>query len=326
LEKLEGLLLDIIIATSQFCKPLTAAEGLELTNSLIMGSTFQKDVIDFQKQYCKGTMKKDTEVGKLGLSYWNNFMHRHEHIIVSKCSEKFASSHDQWSTYDNFAKMYDKLYKEMRNAGLTKDMETPVMMDLIGNTVDIANPLAYGLPVSQQLVHPDYLLFLDETGINTNQKNDGHVGGEKFLCVRGTTPKIGCSTSDHHCTVIPIVTASGKHVCYVVIFQGDGDSPPADWCLGCDIRVVPEKDGNHKIAFGGNHGTNKYFPGGPTCFFLEKEIKCMLFVSESSGITGNILVQILKQIDEQHIFVRGNGMTPMIILDGHDSRSLFVLH
>ncbi len=34
--------------------------------------------------------------------------------------------------------MYDKLYKEMHNARLTKDMETPVMMDLIGNMLTLA--------------------------------------------------------------------------------------------------------------------------------------------------------------------------------------------
>jgi len=110
-------------------------------------------------------------------------------------------------------------------------------------------------------------LFLDETGINTNQKDDGHVGGEKFLCLRGTTPKIGCATSDHRCTVIPIVSASGEPVCCVVIFQADAANPPTDWCLGRDIRVVAEKDENETITLEPNLGPNKYFPGGPTCFF-----------------------------------------------------------
>jgi len=45
LEKLEGLLVDIIISASQFLNPLTAGEGLELTNSLIKGSRFEQDVI-----------------------------------------------------------------------------------------------------------------------------------------------------------------------------------------------------------------------------------------------------------------------------------------
>ena len=128
-------------------------------------------------------MKKETEVGKLGMSYWNKFMHRHGHLIVSKQGERFASSHAQWSTYDNFADMYNKTYKEMCDAGLTKEMDPPVMMDLSGTIIEIGDELAYGLPCSQKLVHPDYLLFLDETGININKKNDGHVGGENFICL-----------------------------------------------------------------------------------------------------------------------------------------------
>jgi len=127
LKKLEDLLVDILISASQFRKPLTVREGLELTNSLIKGSRFQQDVIDFQQKYCTGTMKKETEVGKLGMSYWNKFMHRHGQLIVSKRGERFASSHAQWSTYDNFADMYNKTYKEMCDAGLTKEMDPPVI-------------------------------------------------------------------------------------------------------------------------------------------------------------------------------------------------------
>jgi hypothetical protein len=32
-----------------------------------------------------------------------------------------------------------------------------------------------------KMVHPVYLLFVDETGCNTNQKDDGHVGGKLFV-------------------------------------------------------------------------------------------------------------------------------------------------
>jgi hypothetical protein len=49
--------------------------------------------------------------------------------------------------------------------------------------------------------HPDYVLFVDEVGNNTNQKKYGHIGGGKYLCERGTTPKAICSTKDAHFTV-----------------------------------------------------------------------------------------------------------------------------
>jgi hypothetical protein len=33
------------------------------------------------------------------------------------------------------------------------------------------------------LVKPEYLVFVDEVGNNTNQEKDGNIGGEKFLCI-----------------------------------------------------------------------------------------------------------------------------------------------
>jgi len=76
------------------------------------------------------------------------------------------------------------------------------------------------------------------------------------------------STTDHHCTIIPIVAASGEAICCVVIFKGDSQSPFADWCLGIDIMVIPEKDQKGNIIFGEcNIGAGKYRPSRPTCFF-----------------------------------------------------------
>ena len=161
---------------------------------------------------------------------------------------------------------------------------------------------------------------MDEMGINTNQKEDGHVGGELFLCEIGTRPKIAVSTMDHCCTIIPIVATSGEAVCCVVIFQGDSKSPMSDWCLGIDITMPPVKDENGEIIFDEcNIGKGKYRPGGPTCKFHGKELTCMFFISQSGGVNAEILVKILSNLDEQEVFDCSQGQTPMIILDGHDS-------
>jgi len=144
-------------------------------------------------------MKGMTRKGEVGNSFWRNFMRRNCHKIVNKRGEKFASSRADWSTYTNFEKMHDQIYNVMKQAGLTNDFNTLVLMDHCGNIVldDDNNAAAFGHPVSQKLIHPDHLLFMDEMGLNTNQKKDGHIGGELFLCAQGTTPKIGISTTDH---------------------------------------------------------------------------------------------------------------------------------
>jgi len=40
---------------------------------------------------------------------------------------------------------------------------------------------AFGRKTEYELIHPDKVLFVDEVGCNTSQKNDGNIGGEKFL-------------------------------------------------------------------------------------------------------------------------------------------------
>ena len=38
-----------------------------------------------------------------------------------------------------------------------------------------------GLPSKFKLTRPEYVLFVDETGCNTNQLNDGRVRNKKFI-------------------------------------------------------------------------------------------------------------------------------------------------
>jgi len=194
--------------------------------------------------------------------------------------------------------MYNHIYIEMDDAILTALLDCPVLMDLSGNIIveaDGEKPKHFGLPVTWWLIHPDYLLFMGEMGINTNQKEDGHVGNENFLCEKGTTLKFSVSMTDHHCTIILIVAASGEAVCCVMIVQSDSESPICDWCLGIDITVIPENDDNGNLTFGEcNLVEEKYRPGGPTCSFHSKEIKTMFFVSPSSGVSAEILVKFCK--------------------------------
>jgi len=80
-------------------------------------------------------------------------------------------------------------------------------------------------------------------------------------------------------SIIPIIAANGDAVCCVVIFKGDSYSLFADWCLGIDIMIVPEKDENGNIIVGEcNIGTEKYRPSRPTCFFCGKESICVFFM------------------------------------------------
>jgi len=194
-------------------------------------------------------MKETTKKGKLGEAYWAAFMRHNQHRITNKRGEKFASSRADWSTHENFEDMYNHIYDEMVSAGIAVPLQSAVCMDIHGNIVDRDSNTVFGLPVEHILAHPDHLLFMDEMGLDTNQKKDGHVGGKKFVCEHGTRPKIGVSTTDHWFTIILIIAANGNTVCCVVIFTGESEFPPADWCIGQDIQVDLEAGPDGALQF-----------------------------------------------------------------------------
>jgi len=207
LKELEDTIVDFLIAMSHCCQPLTTSKSLVLVNSLIQGTKYQSIVAEFQSKYCAGMMKATTKKGEARAHFWQNFMQQNSHRIVNKRGEKFAPSCTDWSTYENFVAMYDHIYKEMHAAGLTKEYKSPVMVNESRLIVDDINE-SYGMAVTHELIHSDYLLFMDQTGSNTNQKDDKNVGGQKFVCESGMTPKLVMSTSSHHFILILIVVAT----------------------------------------------------------------------------------------------------------------------
>ena len=66
----------------------------------------------------------------------------------------------------------------------------------------------------------------------------------------------------------------------------------------------------------------KVFVGGPTCTFLGKEIPCLVKISPHGGIDADILVDILRHLDQLELFkhTRQQGRKPFLLVDGHQSR------
>ncbi len=69
-----------------------------------------------------------------------------------------------------------------------------------------------------------------------------------------------------------------------------------------------------------NFGEGKYYPGGPTCKYDGKVVDCLAYTSKSSGISGEILVEILTYFDSIDLFPHVPGRPiPMLIVDEHQS-------
>jgi hypothetical protein len=82
----------------------------------------------------------------------------------------------------------------------------------------------------------------------------------------------------------------------------------ANWAEGIDIMVDPVKDEKGEIILSEMiFGEGKYFPSGPTGLFRGKRIPYLPLSSPSGGITGELLVKILKWLDFNEVFERIAG-------------------
>ena len=62
------------------------------------------------------------------------------------------------------------------------------------------------------------ILFGDGVGIDISQKNDGDIGGQKFVTANGTRANVKSSYKDDRMTAIGLTAASGDSVITIIIF------------------------------------------------------------------------------------------------------------
>ncbi len=106
--------------------------------------------------------------------------------------------------------MYENVYKMMVEAGIAEVVEEAIQHEA-------------GLLTKYKLTHPKYLVFVNETGCNTNQLNDGKVGGELFIMPKnvGNAAAPAGATTDIHFTVLPFISATGEPVLCAIIFKSE---------------------------------------------------------------------------------------------------------
>jgi hypothetical protein len=69
------------------------------------------------------------------------------------------------------------------------------------------------------LIHPDWLISVDEVGSNTSQMKDGQVGGKLFLFGTDARPQQRAAIKDSHLTVVGFTSASGQLLMCAIIFS-----------------------------------------------------------------------------------------------------------
>jgi hypothetical protein len=171
--EVEPYLVELIIKLAEMRQPITSAQGLQLANSLINGTSIKGKIIEWKKRNCHAF-----KVGKgkleLGEGYWRSFMRRNGHLIRAKKAVKFDNKRAQWCNYLNMSEMYEEIYNNLTTNGLAVAHPEAVWRNENGDIVENESE-AFGMKSKYELIHPEWLIFVDELGSNTSQSKDGRV-------------------------------------------------------------------------------------------------------------------------------------------------------
>eukprot|EP00549_Striatella_unipunctata_P024001 CAMPEP_0118715736 /NCGR_PEP_ID=MMETSP0800-20121206/27067_1 /TAXON_ID=210618 ORGANISM="Striatella unipunctata, Strain CCMP2910" /NCGR_SAMPLE_ID=MMETSP0800 /ASSEMBLY_ACC=CAM_ASM_000638 /LENGTH=145 /DNA_ID=CAMNT_0006621991 /DNA_START=158 /DNA_END=595 /DNA_ORIENTATION=- len=127
--------------------------------------------------------------------------------------------------------MYNKIYDKFVNTKIAERLDSPIWCDHHRN--EVSESMAFGKQVDTVLTHPDHLIFVDETGKNTSQKDDGKICSQRHLLETNTKVEQESSTTNRHFTVLGFTAATGEPViCAVIIASA---KLAGDVVLGFDL-------------------------------------------------------------------------------------------
>ena len=141
-----------------------------------------------------------------------------------------------WVTYSNVKKMYDLVYDQMVKSGVARQLSPSecYYVNCEGERVDKQKE-SVGLKVNIEITHPEWIIFGDEVGTDINMKDDGNVGGQKFVGSNKNRIKRTASHKSGRFTVIGLTAATGTPIMCICIFAAE--ELTFDQRMGHDITV-----------------------------------------------------------------------------------------
>jgi hypothetical protein len=319
--QVESMIVDVLCRLSKMGESMTKSEVMDLADSLIIDTVHADRLIEF---CLKRNIHKNISSNKLvGDRWYSNFLNRHsDELRCGRCKIQ-DTNRQTWCTKENFMNMYSCVYESMVEAGVAVKLDEEVMMDREGNeTLDPSQQ--FGRKTQYKLTRPDRCIYVDETGCNTNMKDDGNVGGRLYVMAANQLEgaRTGC-TSDIHFTVLAFTNGYGVAImCAVVMKSEKGISEiPLSWRLGIDVS----KDvisGETLVEIFDNNLKSGVSTGGPTCTYNGINLPCFVCTSPNASITSELLVEMLAAIDNTGMFPRNDELgMPFLLIDGHHSRT-----
>ena len=327
LASIEPMLVEWCQRMGQLRQPLDKPSVMLLVSDLIRGTEHQERLEQWREKYSQNNESNTGDAKILVSNTWfSNFMTRNKESLKSVAATVKDDNRATWCTYANFEAMYDCIYDRLVDAGLATKGETAFPRDSDGylcTSADDDNLL--GLPTKYTLTEPEWLLFVDETGANTNMKKDGRIGQKTYVVgmEQGETGRQGAA-NDIHFTTLVFQSATGEPVLCGVILKSNRDYAsqlPLTTTLGFDVtKSIKEGEGTSDTLLL-NMEEGGPMQGGPTCSFRGRTLPCFVSCSKNASITSQILTDMLAFIDKHKVYNRTNtSKRPFLILDGHHSR------
>jgi hypothetical protein len=276
LSGIEPLLAEYCIKLAQMGSPLCREQVISLAISLIMDTPHLEKVVELKKRLKLLPRETVTPIDYstiLKSRWYNGFMRRYEENIRRGKGRVRDIKRHTWCKYEHFEEMYDCIYNCMVEAGICKLNADARYYNLNGVVVtDPAN--SFGRPTKYELTNPEMLVFVDETGCNTNQQTDGQIGGQNFVLPVDYKAGLLSATTDIHFTVLCFNLGTGQPIMCAVILKSDQEvcKIPLSWKYGIDITKdlrIEESETDAEL-FHNNSGCGKAMQGGPTCFFFKE--------------------------------------------------------
>ena len=223
----EPIIVDYCVRLANMGAPLFRDQIMSHANSIIVNTSFKDDFINFKIK--RNLLDLNTSTGTctsnsvVGVAWYRGFMKRNASKIASKKGRVKDVKRHTWCVFDTFEAMYKNVYDTMVESKVAEKVGIPLMYDISGNEVSCKES-AYGLPTQYRITDPKNIIFVDETGKNTNMKEDKSVGGKRYVVpvdsIGNSCGYLG-STTDIHFTVLCFTCATGEPVMCAIILKSE---------------------------------------------------------------------------------------------------------
>jgi hypothetical protein len=150
------------------------------------------------------------------------FMMRQKDLLKRAQCKKQDINRYSWFTIKNFTNMYEGVYQGIANADIAVKREEAIMYDKKGQATTKVSEI-FGHPI-KEITNPEYLLFVDKRGCNTNMQEAGFAGGQLFVLPVDIGSQTGCNgaSTNIHFMVLCFTSGTGKPVLCDIILKLEG--------------------------------------------------------------------------------------------------------